>query len=60
MLWKNDKVVGTPGIEQDVYQKRKMKMPNMIFLIGKEKLGEDKRRRVDGFLDKYPSLKEFY
>jgi len=32
----------------------------MVFLIGKEKLGEDKRRRVDELLDKYPGLKEFY
>lgn len=47
-------------IEQDVYQKRKVKIPKKIFLIGREKLSEEKRERVDKLLDKYSSLKGFY
>ena len=47
-------------IEQDVYRKRKVKIPKKIFLIGREKLTEEKRQRVDELLDKYPGLKGFY
>lgn len=47
-------------IEQDVYRKRKVKIPKKIFLIGREKLSEEKRQRVDELLDKYPGLKGFY
>jgi len=47
-------------IEQDVLRKRRVKIPKRIFLIGREKLGEEKRQRVGELLDKYPSLKGFY
>ena len=47
-------------IEQDVYRKRKVKIPKKIFLIGREKLTEEKKQRVDELLDKYPGLKGFY
>ena len=47
-------------IEQDVLGSKKIKIPKKIFLIGREKLGEEKRQRVDELLDKYPSLKGFY
>ena len=47
-------------IEQDVCRKRKVKMPKKIFLIGREKLGEEKKQRVDELLDRYPGLKGFY
>jgi len=47
-------------IEQDVLRKRRVKIPKRIFLIGREKLGEEKRQRVDELLDRYPSLKGFY
>jgi transposase len=47
-------------IEQDVYWRRKVHIPKKIFLIGGEKLTEKRIRKVDGLLDKYPSLKGFY
>ena len=47
-------------IEQDVYRKRQARIPKKILLIGREKLGENERRKVDGLLDKYPGLKGFY
>jgi len=47
-------------IEQDADRKRKVKIPKKIFLIGREKLSEEKRHKVDGLLDKYPSLNGFY
>jgi len=47
-------------IEQDVYRKRKVPIPKKILLIGKEKLSQDRRRRVDELLAKYPSLSGFY
>jgi len=47
-------------IEQDVLRKRRVKIPKRIFLIGREKLGVEKRQGVDELLDKYPSLKGFY
>ena len=47
-------------IEQDVHRKRKLKIPKKIFLIGREKLGEEKRQRVDELLERYPGLKGFY
>jgi transposase len=47
-------------IEQDVYRKRKVQIPKKIFLVGREKLSEDKRQRVDTLLEKYPGLKGFY
>jgi len=47
-------------IEQDVHRKRKVKIPKKIFLVGREKLSEEKRQRVDELLERYPSLKGFY
>ncbi len=47
-------------IEQDVYRKRKAQIPKKVFLIGRDKLSEEKRQRVDELLDRYPGLKGFY
>ncbi len=46
-------------IEQDVHRKRKVTIPKKIFLIGRGKLGEEKKQRVDELLDRYPGLKGF-
>jgi transposase len=45
-------------IEQDA--RKGLKIPKKIFLIGREKLSEKGRQRVDELLSKYPSLKTFY
>ncbi len=37
-------------IEQNVYRTRKLKIHKKIFLIGRGKLGEEKRQRVDELL----------
>ena len=47
-------------IEQDVHRKRKVQIPKKIFLIGGEKLSEKARQKLDGLLERYPSLKGFY
>ena len=47
-------------IEQDVYRKRKVKIPKKIFLIGREKLDEEGKKRIDKLLALYPGLKGFY
>jgi len=47
-------------IEQDVYRKKKVQIPKKIFLVGREKLTEERRQRVDTLLEKYPGLKGFY
>ena len=47
-------------IEQDVHRKRKVQIPKKIFLVGREKLSEEKKQKVDKLLDKYPGLKGFY
>ena len=47
-------------IEQDVHRKRKVQIPKKIFLIGGEKLSGKARQKLDGLLEKYPSLKGFY
>jgi len=47
-------------IEQDVAHRRQIKIPKKIFLIGNNKLSEDKKRKVAELLDKYPSLKGSY
>ena len=46
-------------IEQEVHP-RKVRIPKKIFLVGRERLSEDKRRKLDGLLQKYPCLKGFY
>lgn len=47
-------------IEQDVHWKRKVRIPKKIFLIGGEKLTEEMKGKLNGLLEKYPSLKSFY
>ena len=47
-------------IEQDVHRKRKVQIPKKIFLVGREKLTEEKKQKVDTLLEKYPGLKGFY
>jgi len=47
-------------IEQDVYWKRKVHIPKKIFLVGREKLNEENKQKVDKLLEKYPRLKGFY
>ena len=47
-------------IEQDVHRKKKVQIPKEIFLVGREKLTEERRQKVDTLLDKYPGLKGFY
>ena len=47
-------------IEQDVHRRRKVKIPKKLFLIGSEKLAEDKKRKMDALLETYPHLKGFY
>ncbi len=44
-------------IEQDVW---KVEIPHKIFLIGKERLNQRQRQRVELYCQKYFSLKEFY
>jgi len=46
-------------IEQDVHRK-KVQIPKKIFLVGREKLTEERRQKVDTLLDKYSGLKGFY
>jgi len=47
-------------IEQDVYRRRKAQIPKKIFLVGREKLAEEKKQKVDTLLERYPGLKGFY
>ena len=47
-------------IEQDVHRKRKVQIPKKIFLVGREKLTEEKKQKVDTLLERYPGLKGFY
>ena len=47
-------------IEQDIYQKRKVKIPKKIFLIGRDKLSEENKQKVDNLLAQYPTLQGFY
>jgi hypothetical protein len=53
----NKRMDETKRIEQDVHRKRKVQIPKKIFLVGREKLTEERRQRVDTLLDKYPGLK---
>lgn len=41
-------------IEQDVHRKRKVQIPKKIFLVGREKLTEEKKQKVDTLLEKHP------
>ena len=47
-------------IEQDIYQKKKVRIPKKIFLVGGEKLSEDMRGKLNAILERYPGLKAFY
>lgn len=47
-------------IEQDIYQKKKVRIPKKIFLVGGEKLSEEMRGKLNALLGRYPSLKGFY
>ena len=47
-------------IEQDVNFKRRIKIPKKIFLVGRERLSEEAKQKVDKLLDKYPGLRGFY
>ena len=40
-------------------QKRKIKIPKKIFLVGGEKLTEKNKQKVEDLLDKYPTSTEF-
>ncbi|MFW6102222.1 MAG: ISL3 family transposase [Chloroflexota bacterium] len=47
-------------IEQDVHRKRRVQIPKKIFLVGGENLSEEMKEKLNGLLEKYPSLKGFY
>lgn len=46
-------------LEQEM-RGRKVSIPKRVFLVGKEKLKEGPRQRVEGLLAHYPNLKGFY
>jgi len=46
-------------IEQEVRGKR-ANIPKRLFLVGREKLREEQRQKVDALLKRYPSLTGFY
>ena len=56
----NRRVDEARRIEQDVNFKRRIKIPKKIFLVGKERLSEEAKQKVDKLLDKYPGLRGFY
>jgi transposase len=56
----NRRVDEARRIEQDVNFKRRIKIPKRIFLVGRERLSEEAKQKVDKLLDKYPGLKGFY
>ncbi len=47
-------------IEQEEWGNKKLRIPKKIFLVGREKLSEERRERVDDLLSRYPSLRGFY
>ncbi len=47
-------------IEQDVRNKRKVRIPKKIFLVGFERLSEGGKEKLDELLSQYPNLKDFY
>ena len=47
-------------IEQDVHRKREVKIPEKIFLVGREKLSNEKREEVGMLSEKYSELKGCY
>jgi len=56
----NKRIDEARKIEQDVFRNRKVRIPRKIFLIGREKLSDEKKQKVNDLLDKYPGLKGFY
>lgn len=46
-------------IEQEV-RKRRVSIPKRVFLLGREKLREEQRQKVEGLLARYPNLQGFY
>lgn len=56
----NKRIDEARRIEQDVFRNRKVRIPRKIFLIGREKLSDEKKQKVNDLLDKYPGLKGFY
>lgn len=53
----NRRVDEARKIEQDAW---KVEIPRKIFLVGKEKLTPSQRKKIETYLQKYPSLREFY
>lgn len=47
-------------IEQDVTNKRRVRIPKKIFLVGLERLSEEGVLKLDELLSRYPNLKDFY
>jgi transposase len=47
-------------IEQEALRRKRVTIPKKIFLVGNERLSDQKRERVKGLLIKYPSLQGFY
>lgn len=47
-------------IEQDAHRKRQIQLPKKIFVVGREKLSDEKRQKVDILIENYPTLKGFY
>jgi transposase len=56
----NKKMDEARRIEQDIYQKRKVKIPKKIFLIGRDKLSKKNKQKVDNLLAQHPTLQGFY
>lgn len=56
----NKRVDEARRIEQDINQKRRVRIPKKIFLIAREKLDEQRTKKIDALLEKYPSMKGFY
>jgi len=60
VAYSNKQMDAARKIEQEVSRKRRVRIPRKIFLIGGEKLSEEKKQKVNDLLDKYPGLKGFY
>jgi len=43
-----------------IYQKKKVKISQKIFLIGREKLSQENKQKVDDLLAQHPTLQSFY
>jgi len=55
----NRRVDEARRIEQEIISRR-VRIPKRLFLIGKEKLNEEKLIKLNALLDKYPTLRTFY